>query len=318
MEKYRPAFHSQLTVFIAMNKNVNTHTLVILAAGQGSRFGRAKQFVQFGPKQITLMEYNIIQAVKAGIQKVIFITQASQQATLTQQVLPRLPNGIKASIVLQEISNLPTNCGVAKNRIKPLGTAHALWCAKEAIKGGFIVINADDYYGEQAFANIQALAPDEIGLVAFELGKTLSEHGGVNRGLCSHTNNQLESIKEVIDITQVDDKNCQGICAGEPLSLAKTQLVSMNFWRLTPAIFDCIEAQLIKHFPSEAANISEQTTQEVYLPDTIFAYMAETHACVTLLTSQDAWFGVTYAADSPSVEQALNTLSSNGAFDISD
>ncbi|MDO6427152.1 sugar phosphate nucleotidyltransferase [Thalassotalea sp. 1_MG-2023] len=301
-----------------MKNEVNTKTLVILAAGQGSRFGRAKQFVPFGPKQITLMEYNIIQAVKAGIREVVFITQVSQKATLQEHVLPRLPKGIKTHIVLQETSNLPANCGVAKDRVKPLGTAHAVWCAKDVIKEGFIVINADDYYGEQAFANIQSLARNDFGLVAFELGKTLSAHGGVNRGLCHHTNNRLENIKEVIEITEVDDNNCQGLCEGEQVSLSKTQLVSMNFWRLTPAIFNCIEAQLIKYFPSNATNTSEQIAQEVYLPETVFAYMATTNAGVTLLTSQDAWFGVTYAADSPSVEQALNNLSSNGAFDISD
>ncbi|OKY26451.1 hypothetical protein BI291_11535 [Thalassotalea sp. PP2-459] len=291
---------------------------MILAAGQGSRFGRAKQFVQFGPKHLTLMEYNIIQAVKAGIKEVVFITQVSQQTTLIEQVLPRLPKGIKTHLVLQETSNLPANCCVAKDRVKPLGTAHAVWCAKDVIKEGFIVINADDYYGEQAFANIQALAPNNFGLVAFELGKTLSAHGGVNRGLCHHTNNQLENIKEVIEITEVDDNNCQGFCEGEQVSLAKTQLVSMNFWRLTPAIFNCIETQLIKYFPANTANTSEQKAQEVYLPETVFAYMATTNARVTLLTSQDAWFGVTYAADSPSVEQALKNLSSNGAFDIND
>ncbi|WP_286271506.1 sugar phosphate nucleotidyltransferase [Thalassotalea hakodatensis] len=301
-----------------MKNENNTKTLVILAAGQGSRFGRAKQFVQFGPKHLTLMEYNIIQAVKAGIKEVVFITQVSQQTTLIEQVLPRLPKGIKTHIVLQETSNLPANCGVAKDRVKPLGTAHAVWCAKDVIKKGFIVINADDYYGEQAFANIQALAPNDFGLVAFELGKTLSTHGGVNRGLCHYTNNRLESIKEVVEITEINDDDCQGLYEGEHIILSKSQFVSMNFWRLTPAIFNCIEDQLIKYFPANAANGSEQKAQEVYLPETVFAYMATTNARVTLLTSQDAWFGVTYAADSPSVEQALNNLSGNGAFDISD
>ncbi|WP_286233507.1 sugar phosphate nucleotidyltransferase [Thalassotalea sediminis] len=300
---------------MSTTSHINTSTLVILAAGQGSRFGGAKQFAQFGAKQKTLMEYNIIQAVKAGINHVVFITQASQQASLEQQVIPHLPKGVKTSIALQDMNNLPAKCAVEASRVKPLGTAHALWCAKQYLQQGFIVINADDYYGEQAFRKIQHIAPANCGLVAFELGKTLSTHGGVNRGFCQHSQSKLVDIKEVIDIIEIDANHCRGMCDGSAIVMSKAQLVSMNFWRLTPAIFQQIEALLQQHFPTTQEHANADLNKEVYLPDAVFALIAATQANVELLASQDAWFGVTYAADSPSVESAITSLSNNGAFD---
>lgn len=292
-------------------------TLVILAGGNGSRFGGPKQFACFGHLQRTLMEYNIYHAIEAGFSHAVFITQASQKAILAREIIPRLPEKIAVSIVIQANNIIPQRCYVSPERTKPLGTAHALWCAKDYIKGRFVVVNADDYYGPQAFVQLQHwnkhLQSDSFNnryaMVAYLVENTLSEHGGVNRGLCEYDSEMcLKHIKEVESIRQVREGKTPAI-QGDIVSTKKTitispnSLVSMNCWAFDKCIFPAIERILIDTFV-----IDTDKKIECFLPEVVMSQLVNEHIKVNILVSKDDWFGVTYAEDSISVDSKINQI----------
>lgn len=280
----------------------NLTTLVILAAGQGSRFGGPKQFKTFGPKNITLMQYNIEHALQCGFTKIIFIIRAEHQDILQQMVIEQLPKSVETDIVCQTFNNIPNTCLINKNRTKPLGTAHALWCAKAKIKGDFVVINADDYYGKQGFQLVKQPSASKTTLVAFQLKNTLSEHGGVNRAICQLSpSNDLLALTEFEDISSTSNGIYGTHNKKDYQQLNETDLVSMNFWRFSPEIFPLIESHLRSTF-TDLNNLKV----ECYLPDVVKLQLSKDNTPVRVLTSQDAWFGVTYAADSVVVESALS------------
>jgi UTP-glucose-1-phosphate uridylyltransferase len=294
------------------------NTLVILAAGNGSRFGGAKQFACFGKKQITLMEYNLYNAVEAGFTQVVFITQAQQKTQLEQEVISRLPKGLKIDIVIQSIDVLPEACHIPPARTKPLGTAHALWCAKDIISNNFVVINADDFYGQQAFSILKHQVAgskndsSSYTMVAYLVQNTLSDHGGVNRGLCEHDDKmQLKKVTEVENI-QCSALGKNTLISGEIsitnkiVSITNNALVSMNFWAFSPKVFSAIERELINVFTLTAENKAE-----CYLPDVVMSQLEQQQINVDVLISEDDWFGVTYAADSASVDSKIDQLFSS-------
>ncbi|GLX77825.1 hypothetical protein tinsulaeT_11650 [Thalassotalea insulae] len=286
-------------------------TLVILAAGQGSRFGGAKQFALFGRCEKTLMEYNICHAIDHGFTHLVFISQPKHNQILKQQVLSSLPHSVSYDIVYQDSHDLPTGCHLASTRTKPLGTAHALWCARKSIKGNFAVINADDYYGEQAFQLVQQHGlPNNASLVAYLLKQTLSKHGGVNRGLCQlSAEHKLIAISEIENIHYQAERKLIGTNAKQQtLSLNENALISMNFWCFNLQIFPVLAKLLAETFSAPSTD-----TTECYLPDAVMK-LIEQSAEVDVLTSHDQWFGVTYAADSLSVNQALTALIDKGRF----
>lgn len=292
-------------------------TLVILAGGNGSRFGGPKQFTVFGHLQKTLMEYNIHNAIAAGFNHVVFITQAQQKEQLLREVIPRLPSHISISIAIQAVSEVPDTCRISPTRTRPLGTAHALWCAKEHVKGRFTVINADDYYGQQAFYQLQqwneyAHAESinkRYAMVAYLVKNTLSDHGGVNRGLCKYDNQMhLKSIKEVENICQIQTCNeftIQGVIVSdkETIIIPPNALVSMNCWAFDQQIFPAIEQILIDTFLAETND-----NVECYLPDVLMTQLVKKQIEVNVLVSKDDWFGVTYEADSDSVNNKINQV----------
>ncbi|MDG1750840.1 MAG: sugar phosphate nucleotidyltransferase [Thalassotalea sp.] len=297
--------------------NSKVETLVILAAGRGSRFGGAKQFHPFGRLKKTLMEYNICHAIKNGFKEVVFITQQIHGEQLISQVINHLPTQITSSIVFQNITDLPEGCFLADSREKPLGTAHALWCARDAIKGNFVVINADDYYGQQAFALISAIPENySSAIVAYQLTKTLSENGGVNRGICQLSeNNELLALSECENIQQVDHK-IRGELSSitDDIELNENTLVSMNFWYFNQQIFPLLKQLLLNTFKSDSIQLDSADKKECYLPDVIALLNNNGEHPTKVLTSHDAWFGVTYAADSDNVNNKLTGLADRGLF----
>jgi UTP-glucose-1-phosphate uridylyltransferase len=294
------------------------NTLVILAAGNGSRFGGAKQFTCFGKKQITLMEYNLYNAIDAGFTQVIFITQARQKTQLEQEVISRLPNSLSTDIVIQSLDVLPEGCHISPTRTKPLGTAHALWCAKDIISDNFAVINADDYYGRQAFNILKQQVEGSISnipcysMVAYLVQNTLSDHGGVNRGLCEHNDKmQLKKVTEVENIRRSTKDNKIAI-SGE-ISITKQivpitndTLVSMNCWAFNQGIFPAIKQELINIF-----TLKTDDKAECYLPTVVMSQLEQQQVNVDVLISQDDWFGVTYAADSVFVDSKIDQILSS-------
>lgn len=286
-------------------------TLVILAAGRGSRFGGAKQFNHFGELNRTLMEYNICHAYDAGFKNIIFIIQQAHEKRVLKEIIPYLPLGLKASIIIQSLENIPNGCTLHKNRTKPLGTAHALWCAKNQISESFAVINADDYYGVSAFKSmINSIYnfPNQHLLQAFRLKNTLSVNGSVNRGICKISAEQfLIEIKEYEQIHQHDNQLSGQLKSMPRISLSKESLCSMNCWLFNPDIFNSIEENII-------TNLKSPHDQECYLPEVVMTQIAVQNKKVKVMISQDEWFGLTYQEDREQVEKKINLLTKAGSF----
>jgi UTP-glucose-1-phosphate uridylyltransferase len=264
------------------------------------------------------MEYNLYNAIDAGFTQVIFITQDQQKTQLEQEVISRLPKGLSIDIVIQSLDILPEGSHISPARTKPLGTAHALWCAKDIINDNFVVINADDYYGRQAFNILKQQVEGSISnipcytMVAYMVQNTLSDHGGVNRGLCEHNDKmQLKKVTEIENI-QRSTKNKNTVISGETsitkqkMSITNNTLVSMNCWAFTPKIFSAIEQKLINMF-----TLTAESKTECYLPDVVMSQLKQQQITVDVLISEDDWFGVTYAADSASVDSKIDQLFSS-------
>ena len=294
-------------------------TLVILAAGKGSRFGGPKQLKRFGPLNGTLMEYNICHALDAGFTKVVFIVHEDLLEDFNRDVIPFLSPSLTVRIVVQSFNNLPNGCRLPEKRVKPLGTAHAVWCAKEVVEGDFAVINADDYYGSQAFKLLYSqykAQGDNYLLVGFLLDKTLSEHGSVNRGVCKVSNgNRLVAVTEYENIKKISE-NIVGETYSEVIeTLAMDTLVSMNCWLFNEDIFSAISKQLIALYNvEEQGDFPERLTKECYLPDVVMNMLSISNKEVNICTTHDEWFGITYTADTELVSNKIIQMTKEGVF----
>jgi choline kinase len=304
-------------------------TLVILAAGLGSRFGGNKQLAEFSSANLTLMECNICHAIDAGFKRVVFIIRPELRTLFTEQVLPKLTDKITVAFVEQNLNDLPTGIFLPEGRTKPLGTAHAIWCCRNNIDGNFTVINADDYYGKSAFKlllkNNQDF-PEHHLMVAFQLEKTLSEFGGVNRGFCQFdSNNLLLSIDECHDIKRAISDDKQKITGrldnhnhNERIELDPLSLTSMNCWSFTLDIFPALEANIIDTINSYAkdnhSDINKVNAFECYLPNVVMQQITTETKEVKLLTSNDSWFGLTFPDDIERVEKSIANLHQQNAF----
>ena len=296
--------------------------LVVLAAGLGSRFGGPKQLVTLGPLKRTLLEYNICHAVDAGFRRVVLVIQGQSRELVERQLLPRLPQDLEVFIAEQNNLNLPPECISPSELHKPLGTAHALWCARRYVNSSFAVINGDDYYGSEAFEKLAECSLDKNthhAIVTYQLGKTLSSYGGVNRGICEvSTNNpsripQLTGVRECLEIIQNEKVIC-GHFDDSPsgkraaVKLNKDCLVSMNCWLFNSSIFKEIENGLIRHFEGK------QTPRECYLPEIVTQLIESGAETIKLLKSNQNWFGITYRQDRQYVEDCVTELTRQGAF----
>ena len=296
-------------------------TLIILAAGLGSRFGGNKQLAEFGPRKLTLMEYNILNAVKAGFNKVIFVIRQDLEPLFTKQIVPRLPKALDYDFVHQSLAMIPDGCIVPSKRIKPLGTAHAVWCCHHKVDSSFAVINADDYYGDQAFHLLfkgSINAPDNHLMVAFQLQNTLSDFGGVNRGLCQlSAQNTLMAIEECENIL-INQGTITGSISNqsERIIIRHDTLISMNCWLFTPDIFPFLadEIRLLlkdnEQSPLPALVKPQQHARECYLPEVVMKQISQENKKVTVLSSKDQWFGVTYFEDISLVNEKITMIAS--------
>ena len=279
-------------------------TLLLMAAGSGSRYGKLKQFDDLGPAEEFLLEFSIYDAIDCGFDHVVLITKAENKSYLEEYLTPRVPNNIKLDVVVQDINDLPKGIDIdTSNRAKPWGTAHAVWSARHVINTDFVIINADDYYGKQAFEGAANFVKNNntkntYAIVGYNLKDTLSEHGSVSRGICSVEGDHLVSIEEHTKIEDID-----GVVIDEASgrTLDPDTIVSMNFWICNESIFDYIETYF-KNFLQIPENLEKS---EIYIPFVAQEMMANGLIDINVINSQSEWFGVTYYEDKT---EAVNTL----------
>lgn len=280
-------------------------TLVVMAAGMGSRFGGLKQMEPIGPNGEVLLDFSAYDAKKAGFNKVVFIIKEEIEKDFKELVGKKIEKVIDVEYVMQDVSILP------EGRKKPFGTSHAILCCKDAVKEPFAVINADDYYGANAFYEIhdhlEKAQGHDFCMVAYELDKTLSENGTVARGICDIEDGFL---KDVVERTKINSKGQFTEDEQSWTQLPMDSKVSMNLWGFTPEIF----VDLQKEFDSflETADLSKD---ECLIPATVDKLIKNGTATVKVYTNKDKWYGITYREDKEAVQSAIKELCSQGLYD---
>lgn len=292
-------------------------TLLVLAAGMGSRYGGLKQLDPMGPNGETILDYSVYDAIQAGFQKVVFIIRKSFSEEFQKRAEEIYGGKIQIAYCYQEIDALPEGFTCPEEREKPWGTAHAIWVARDEVQEGFAVINADDYYGPQAFKTAaEFLSESELnstsyGMVAYELGNTLSDHGGVNRGVIHQEGGLMQDVKEVLKIQKQDDSKITGVDDdGKEHLLQEDTLVSMNFFLFTPTLFRELDSFLNEFF---STRLTEEKS-ESYIPAVIDTLIKSGEATCAVKQSSDRWFGVTYPEDKPIVQGAILECIQKGVY----
>ena len=295
-------------------------TLLLLAAGMGSRYGGLKQLDGLGPNGETIMDYSIYDAIKAGFGKIVFVIRKDFEQEFRDKVLSKYEGHIPAELVFQSLDALPEGFDVPKGRQKPWGTNHAVLMAKDAIKEPFCVINCDDFYNRDAFMVIGKFlselpegAKNTYAMVGFRVGNTLSENGTVARGICSKDDNEnLTTVVERTEIMRVNGAVCYKDEQGEWVAVDDNTPVSMNMWGFTPDYFEYSEAYF-KEFLSDPKNI-ENLKAEFFIPLMVNKLIVEGTASVRVLDTTSKWFGVTYAADRQGTVDRIQQLINEGVY----
>lgn len=289
---------------------MNKITLVILAAGMGSRFGdRIKQLEPIGPGGELLIDYSISDAVKAGFDRVVFIIRKDIEELFKETIGNRISKIIKTEYVFQEKNDLPSRAGDFPNRTKPWGTAQALYCCRNVLDGNFGVINADDYYGEQAFAVLADFlrkGNTSACSVNFVLKNTLSDNGTVNRGIC-HINEKglLVNVEETKKISRNNNGIITGMRNGREIILNENDLVSMSMWGFTPSFIEHLTTRL-GEFTSSLE--SDDITAEMTIAEAVDAEIKQNGYNVKNIVTNSKWFGITYEADVEHTRNALRSI----------
>jgi NDP-sugar pyrophosphorylase family protein len=283
-----------------------------MAAGSGSRYGKLKQFDELGPNAEFLMEFSIHDALKNGFKHIVVITKEENKEFIKKYLSKRLERNIKLDVLAQKVSDIPNEVFFDGKRNKPWGTAHAVWTARKVIKSTFVIINADDYYGQNAFKYASEFIKKNsvnniFGLVSYQLKDTLSDYGSVSRGVCSVIGNQLKSIVELTKISKIN-----GVIKDEESGkiLDFNATVSMNFWICTPKIFEYIR----DYFSSFLSKIENLEKNEIYLPFVAQEMMEKGIISVEVINAASKWFGVTYYEDKKIAVMTLKKLVETGKY----
>ena len=294
-------------------------TLVVLAAGMGSRYGGLKQLDTVGPGGATLMDYSVFDARRAGFTDVVFVIRPDMEDVFGPFASGRYGNQLGVRIALQRLMDPGLGAKIPPGRAKPWGTAHAVLSAREQVTGSFAVVNADDFYGASAFravaaflrdpAHALAVAPAFWAVVGYPLRETLSASGGVNRAVCHAIDGWLTATEEVFDIARDGNGMLLGRTPKGPVTLSGDTPVSMNMWAFTPPVFDILAAGFARFLEHPGA-----ATGEFILPGVVEQAVKDGAARVRLLEAGARWFGMTHAADRPAVSRALEALVAAGDY----
>jgi dTDP-glucose pyrophosphorylase len=292
-------------------------TLLILAAGMGSRYGSLKQVDPVGPAGETILEYSVYDAIRAGFGKVVFVIRRDIEKDFKEIFIDKLKKHIEIDYVFQELDKVPKGITIPPDRVKPWGTGHAVMVAASAINEPFAVINADDYYGADAYNKLARylakLQNDstQFSMVGFDLDNTLSEHGLVSRGVC-----EVDSNSELLKVTERTKigRDSKGVAYrdanDQPVYISEKSIVSMNFWGFTPVFFTYLES----HFQAFIKENYSNPKAELYLPFVVDELIQQKRASVKVLRSTDRWFGVTYKEDKPLVVAKIKELTEKNVY----
>lgn len=295
-------------------------TLVIMAAGMGSRYGSLKQIDPIGNDGSLIIDYSIYDAVKAGFNKIVFIIKKQDEEAFRSAIGNRIEKKIRTEYVFQDINNIPEGCYVPEGRIKPWGTAHAILSCLGTVKEPFAVINSDDYYGPQTFAEaaqwIEKTDFDKeilpFSMVGFQLKNTLTENGHVSRGVCvANENGQLDEITERTKIIRRDDNKVYYEDDGTPVELDENSVVSMNCWCFPPQFIDRLQVHFNEFFKTVESN---PLKAEFFLPFVVSDMLKDKECTVDVLKTNDKWFGVTYKEDRPLVVKSIQDMKDAGIY----
>ena len=298
-----------------MKKDV---TLVILAAGMGSRFGGLKQIEPMGPSDEFIIDYSVYDAIKAGFNKIVFIIKRENYELFKETIGKRVEPHIKVEYAFQELNNLPKGWDIPSGRMKPLGTAHAVLCAKDYVNEPFAMINSDDFYGRDAFIKAYEYLSNtdndssKYGMIGYMVANTLTENGSVKRGVCEvDSNNYLKSITES-KIEKIGNEIVASPLDGsDSFTVNSNDTVSMNFLLFTPSIFGYIEEGFSKFFMD---NKEDLLTSEYLIPDVVSNLIKNGRASMEVIRTTASWHGVTYREDTPDVKNSIKKLVDEGEY----
>jgi NDP-sugar pyrophosphorylase family protein len=293
-------------------------SLVIMAAGMGSRYGGIKQLEPVGPSGEIIMDYSIYDAIEAGFDKVVFIIRKDLEKDFKEIIGNRIEKIIKVEYVFQELDQLPSGFAKPEGRTKPWGTGQAVLCCKDVVQGPFAVINADDYYGKEAFKivyrflNTDGYRSNQYCMAGFILGNTLSENGAVTRGVCkANSDGMLIDIEETAGIVPEGDHAAAKNSAGEAITIDLNSVVSMNMWGFHPELFQALEHGFVDFLSKTTDN---DLKKEYLLPTVVGDLVKNQAAEVYVLKTMDRWFGVTYKEDKEAVVKSIQKLINKGDY----
>ena len=293
-------------------------TLVIMAAGMGSRFGGLKQVEPVGPNGEFILDYSVFDAIRAGYDKVVFIIKEENYDLFRETIGKRIESKIKVEYVFQKIEDVPEGVVVPESRVKPWGTSHAILSAKNVVDEPFTVINADDFYGLDPFIKIKEFFSNELdqnnySMIGYVVRNTMTENGSVKRGICEADENGFLMNLVESKIEDVDGKIIASPLEDEDnkFEVSNDSLVSMNFWGFNPSIFTYLEEEMKEFFEKHKNDLD---TCEFLIPNSVFKKIYDGTVTVKVLNTDEKWFGVTYKEDKPDLVNAINKMIEEGKY----
>lgn len=290
--------------------------LVIMAAGMGSRFGGLKQIEPVHSNGEFILDYSIYDAIKCGFDKVVFIIKEENYSLFRDTIGKRIEDAIEVSYVFQKNDNVPKWVKLPNERTKPLGTGHAILCCKDVVKENFLVINADDFYGRDAFLVASQFIKNmknenEFAMVGYKVGNTLTENGSVKRGVCESENGFLSKLTESTVSIENGKIICKPLNGSSEFEAYDDTLVSMNMFIFTPKIFDYLEEDFVKFFKDNESDLSKC---EYLIPDVVFDLIKRKLITVSVLKTDAVWQGITYKEDKDALVDGLNKLVNDNVY----